>query len=228
MLSQKGIEARCENGSVICGGFDIAADELYRSGMYTVQDRAAMESALRLAPEAGETVIDMCAAPGGKTTHMAELMENRGRILAFDIYPHKVGLIRKNANRLGIDIIEANEGDASEFNAELRGIADKVLCDVPCSGTGIVGRKPDIKRNRRAEGDITVLQRAILDNAARYLKKGGSVLYSTCSLEKEENGGVTGAFLKDNGSFEKIYEKTYYPHIDDTDGFYVCLMRKND
>lgn len=228
MLNEKGIETEITDDGIKADGFDIASDELYKNGYYTVQDTAAMQSAKQLSPKEGETVIDMCAAPGGKTTHMAELMKNRGEIKAFDIYEHKIELIKKNAKRLGIDIIDAQVRDASIYYEELHGSADKILCDVPCTGTGIIGRKPDIKHNRREDADITALQRKILDNGAKYLKSGGELLYSTCSIEREENEGVVDAFLADNSGFEKIYEKTYYPHIDGCDGFYVCKIKKND
>lgn len=169
----------------------------------------------------------MCAAPGGKTTQIAELMKNKGEIIAIDIYPHKVDLIEKNAKRLGIEIISARTGNSAEYMPEFAEKADKILCDVPCSGTGIIGRKPDIKRNRdTGKEPITNIQRKILDNASGYLKAGGEMVYSTCSIEKEENEGVTGGFIADNHNFEKIYEKTFYPNVDGTDGFYVCKMRK--
>lgn len=220
------VRADVKDGAVVSDGFDIAASRLYLDGYFTVQDIAAMRPALELAPLPGDTVIDMCAAPGGKTTHMAELMRNEGRIFAFDIYEHKTELIRKNAERLGITIIEASKKDALVYDPSLEATADRVLCDVPCTGTGIIGRKPDIKKNLRTDGDITKIQRAILENGAKYLKHGGELVYSTCSIEKEENEGVTDAFTAENSTFSKLYEKTFYPHIDGCDGFYVCRMRK--
>ena len=227
-LADKGIKSEITEYGVKADGFDIASDELYKSGYYTVQDTAAMQPAILMAPKSGEYVIDMCAAPGGKITHMAELMGNEGKIEAFDIYEHKIELIKKNALRLGIDIIEAQMRDASMYYEEFSEKADKVLCDVPCTGTGIIGRKPDIKHNRRESSDIADIQKKILSNGAKYLKSGGELVYSTCSIEKEENEDVVNAFLAENDRFEKIYEKTYYPHIDNCDGFYVCKMKKND
>ena len=226
-LNEKGISAKSEDGCVYADGFDIAADELYRSGMYTVQDYAAMQAAKVLAPKAGERVLDMCAAPGGKTTHMAELMENKGEILAFDIYEHKTELIRKNAKRLGIEIIKAQTKDAGVFDEGLCETADKILCDVPCTGTGIIRRKPEIKYTRIFDGSIYAIQARILENAAKYLKYGGELVYSTCSIEIEENEGITGAFLARHAGFEKLYEKTSYPNKDGCDGFYICKIRKN-
>ena len=153
-------------------------------------------------------------------------MENEGKILAFDIHEHKIHLIEENAERLGISIITAQKADASKPRAELAGTADKVLCDVPCSGWGIVRRKPDIKYNRSPEDSFFEIQYAILKSGAEYLKTGGELVYSTCTVEKSENEGVTGFFLENNTDFEKVFEKTYYPNVDGTDGFYICKIRK--
>ncbi|MCC8160986.1 MAG: 16S rRNA (cytosine(967)-C(5))-methyltransferase RsmB [Oscillospiraceae bacterium] len=225
-MTDKGINAYVREDYIISDGYDIASDELYINGYYTVQDAAAMQTAKILAPKAGETVIDMCAAPGGKTTHMAELMRNAGKIYAFDVHEHKIELIRKNAERLGITVIEPILSDGTKANSEYFGIADKILCDVPCSGFGIVRRKPEIKYNRAENGCISEIQRKILDNAALYLKEDGEMVYSTCTIEKEENEAVTDGFLADNKGFEKLYEKTFYPYIDNTDGFYICKMKR--
>ncbi len=104
--------------------------------------------------------------------------------------------------------------------------ADKILCDVPCSGLGIIGRKPEIKWNRAEDNDLPKIQRQILDNASKYLKTNGEIVYSTCTIEKEENETVTDSFTADNENFEKVFEKTFYPHIDNTDGFYICKMKR--
>lgn len=225
-LIENGISAQIHDAAVICSGFDVAHDTLYKDGFYTVQDIAAQTAAKILAPKPHETVIDMCAAPGGKTTHMAEIMNNEGKIYAFDVYEHKTELIKRNAERLGITIISACLSDGEKLNHKLEGTADKVLCDVPCSGLGIIRRKPEIKWNRENIQDLPQIQLKILTNGAKYLKRGGEILYSTCTIENEENEAVTGLFLRDNKDFEKIYEKTFYPHIDNTDGFYICKMRK--
>ncbi len=220
--------AEKSNNAVVCSGLNIGSDELYKNGFYTVQDRAAMAAVEELNPQQGETVIDICAAPGGKTTYMAELMKNQGRILAFDIYEHKIKLIEENAKRLGISIIEAQIADALECNESLKESADKILCDVPCSGWGILRRKPDIKWNRTENDDFSTVQLDILKNAVQYLKNEGQILYSTCTVNKAENEGVINSFLESNKNFEKLYEKTFYPHIDGTDGFYICKLKKND
>lgn len=226
-LTEQNVEILEHSGYIICQGFDISNDSLYKQGYYTVQDAAAMQAAKVLSPKSGDTVIDMCAAPGGKTTHMAELMSNKGKIYAFDVHEHKMELIKKNAQRLGITIIEPHLSDGTVFNNKYMEIADKVLCDVPCSGMGIIRRKPEIKWNREENSNLPQIQRKILENASKYLKCGGEIVYSTCTVEKEENEMITGEFLKENPGFEKMYEKTFYPHIDDTDGFYICKMRRN-
>lgn len=226
-LIKNGVTAKIQDEAVLCTGFDVSHDILYKEGFYTVQDIAAQTAAKILEPHRGDTVIDMCAAPGGKTTHMAELMNNEGKIYAFDVYEHKTELIKKNAKRLGITIISALISDGKELKHKLEGTADKVLCDVPCSGLGIIRRKPEIKWNRENTEELPQIQRTILNNGAKYLKSGGEIVYSTCTIENEENGAVTGAFLEDNKDFEKVYEKTFYPHIDNTDGFYICKMRRN-
>lgn len=227
-LSETGIKSEIQDAAVVTDGFDIENSPLYRDGYFTPQDTAAMCTAEMLAPKPGEKIIDMCAAPGGKTTHIAEIMKNDGEVLAFDIYPHKTELIKKNAARLGISIIKSEVRNAAEFDGALKNFADRVLCDVPCSGLGIIGRKPDIKYSTERTEELLPIQRKILENAAEYVRDGGVIVYSTCTVEKAENEGVTGDFLKNHGKFEKMYEKTFYPHIDGTDGFYICKMRKND
>ncbi len=227
MLVNNGIELTLQDDAIICSGLDVANDTLYKNGFYTVQDIAAMQTAKVLSPQMGETIIDMCSAPGGKTTHIAELMQNSGKIYAFDVYEHKIELVKNNAKRLGIDIIDAKLCDATKYNDKYKELADRVLCDVPCSGTGIIRRKPDIKFNRSEDDSFFEVQSAILNNGARYVKHGGVLVYSTCSIEKEENEVVTSTFLNNNKEFERLYEKTYYPNTDGTDGFYICKMKRN-
>lgn len=227
--------------ALYCPGFDIAKSREYTDGLVTVQDEAAMLAAYVLCPKPGETVIDMCAAPGGKTTHLAQIMENKGRIISFDIHEHKIALIRENAKRLGADIISAECRDAAEYDKEYKESADKILVDAPCSGLGIIRRKPDIKWRKSAENELFEIQYKILENAARYLKKGGELVYSTCTLEKNENEGVLERFLKEHSDFEisDINEYlpenikkgrngciTLYPNVDGTDGFFIARLKK--
>lgn len=220
-------------------GVDIASSKEYKDGKFIVQDVAAMMPSLALAPKPDEICVDVCAAPGGKTTHLAELMKNRGRIYAFDIHPHKIELIEKNASRMGISIISAKRHDSLEVYEPLIGKADKVLADVPCSGIGIISGKPDIKWNKDDVSALPDIQLKILENASRYLKIGGEIVYSTCTLYKEENEGVIERFLQKNNGFELvsieipsqiIYKNsgfvTLYPNISGTDGFFIAKMKR--
>ena len=220
-------------------GFDIASSKEYNEGKFIVQDAAAMMASLALAPRENETCMDVCAAPGGKTTHMAELMKNKGKITAFDIHPHKVEIIKKNAERMGIGIIDAICADASVFNHDYKETADKVLVDVPCSGLGIIRRKPDIKWNKENIDELPLLQYEILENAAAYLKPGGELVYSTCTLNKRENEDVIVQFVKNNNEFEFVEIDipeplgrknngyiTFYPNLDGVDGFFISKIKR--
>lgn len=224
--------------ALISGGFDVANNEYYKNGYFTVQDLSAMTASAVLEPFEGCNVIDVCAAPGGKTTHLAQLMNNKGSITAFDIHAHKTDIIMKNAERMGIDIINAVCFDSTQQCEELIETADRVLCDVPCSGWGIIRRKPDIKDNPLPDEDFYNMQYTILENASRYLKSGGEIVYSTCTINRRENEDIIHKFLKNNGNFEtvdisKITSRpegaggyvTYYP-TDGMDGFFICKMKK--
>lgn len=212
--------------------------EDFKNGLFYVQDFAAALTVEILSPQEGETIIDMCAAPGGKTTHMAEKMKNKGRIIAFDIHSHKLKKINQNATRLGIEIIEAKTADASKADSSLFEIADRVLADVPCSGLGILAKKPDIKYFRKEEdiSQLAITGYEILANAAKYVKKGGVLVFSTCTTDREENEDVVEKFLSQNSAFELVpiveYKRenpgylTLYPHTDDCDGFFICKMKK--
>lgn len=218
---------------------DLANAEDYKCGRIIAQDIAAMMAAEALSPKPGEVLIDMCAAPGGKTTHLAELMGDSGKIYAFDIHPHKIEIIKKNAERMGISIIDAAVGDAGKVNEDLLGLADKVLADVPCSGLGIIRRKPDIKWNKEDISGLPEIQYRILENAARYLKPGGELVYSTCTLNKCENEDVVCRFLEENKDFEFVKIQipgplmrendgyiTLYPNKDGTDGFFISKIKR--
>lgn len=220
-----------------------ALDELapLRMGLAQVQDESSMLVAHVLAPEPGMTVIDVCAAPGGKTTHIAQRMENRGRILAFDIYEEKIRRIERNAQRLGISIIEAEVRDARTIGAAYMGQADRVLVDAPCSGLGVLRRKPDARWKKRAGDQKTLppLQRAILASAAEAVKKGGILVYSTCTMEACENAAIVENFLRthtdfvleETGGFLPVQKTTEHmvqimPETDGPDGFFIARMRR--
>ncbi len=218
--------------------------DLFKEGFFTVQDEGAGLIVDVLAPREDEYILDACSSPGGKTTYIAEKMKNNGKIEAWDIHEHRVKLVQNVAKRLGINIIQAKTQDATEFNQDLVGKFDKILLDVPCLGLGVIKRKPDIKWKRKKEDieEITKIQKAILDNCSKYLKKNGELVYSTCSILKEENEDIIEGFLKENSQFEfcKENEKNYenivifgekdkyiniYPS-NENDGFFICKLRK--
>lgn len=232
LLKSDGIDSEPDNEIEGCfnilGKLDISRSEIYKSGFYSLQNRSSQKAVLALDPMPGDIVIDVCAAPGGKATAIAEKMNNRGRVLAFDIYEHKVKIIMSAAKRLGIDIIEAREHDASCVIKELENIADRVLVDAPCSGLGVIHTKPDIKRYRKAEDidELCKTQSGILAAARRYVKSGGILVYSTCTILRQENEDQVAAFLDRNKDFELICETKLMTHITGGSGFYIAKMKK--
>lgn len=229
-LKSEGVRAHTSelSGAVsIDGNINISDNNCYKKGMFHVQDIASQTVAGILGAKQGERVLDMCASPGGKTFTVAQNMENAGEIVSCDLYEQRVGLIEKGARRLGLDIVKPTVCDATAFNSDL-GLFDRILCDVPCSGLGVIRRKPEIKYKPQNDfKELTEIQSAILNNAAKYLKTGGRILYSTCTLRNAENGAVVHAFLDKYKEYELEYEHTYMPHTDGTDGFYCALIQKS-
>ena len=215
-------------GAVILNkGIDITNNQLYNDGQFFVQDASSQKVVSILSPKPNETVLDMCAAPGGKSFSMALLMENKGKIVSCDLFKHKCELIQNSAERLGLTIIETMQQDATLFDKKL-GLFDRVLCDVPCSGLGIIGKKPEIKYKDFNEfNNLPDIQFEILSNAKNYLKTGGKLMYSTCTLRKAENDDIINKFLFENSDFSLEYSHTFMPHKDNTDGFYCALLVKN-
>ncbi len=219
-----------------------AVEELaaYKEGLFHAQDFASQLCCRAVDAQIGETVFDLCSAPGGKAFTIAEAMQNTGCVRAFDIYQSRVDLIRNGAKRLGLINVYTYLSDASIFN-ENYGMADRVLCDVPCSGLGIIRRKPEIRFKKAADIDnLPELQYRILCNATRYLKDGGRLVYSTCTLNPKENEEVCNRFLAEHPEFEAVEilpeihrysDKDKYltlmPHIHSTDGFFVAAFCKN-
>ena len=202
----------------------------FREGLFTVQDAAAQMAVLELDPQEGEEILDMCAAPGGKTTHISERMKDTGQVIAWDKYSQKIALIEENAARLGITNIRAFEYDATVPNSELSQKFDRVLLDAPCSGLGIIRKKPDIKWLRKKEDIAPILseQKALLDAASMYVKKGGVLLYSTCTVNRAENEDMIDGFVSSHPEFAKCEEFiNLYPHKNNTDGFFICKLRRN-
>ena len=210
------------------GRLNINRSSAYQDGRYSLQGIGSMQAVLSLDPKPSEIVMDICAAPGGKSCYIAERMQNQGEVFAFDLHPHKIPLIEQSAARLGIDIITAQTQDGTHLMPQYKERADRVLADVPCSGLGVIASKPDIKWTHQ-ESDIAALaeiQSQILDNACEYVKPGGILLYSTCTILKEENEEQVSRFLARHTEFKKCEEKLLLPHKDAGTGFYICNMRK--
>lgn len=223
----------------ISGGGDLEAMTAFQQGLFQVQDAAAKAAVLAADPRPGMRVLDVCAAPGGKSFSAAIAMEDRGEIVACDIHPHKLALLEKGAQRLGLRCIQAVQADGRKMREEWCGGFDLVLCDVPCSGLGIIRKKPDIRyKEPKQLAGLPDVQRAILENASHYVRTGGALLYATCTILPEENRAVTEDFLSRHGEFQQEpfslpghWEPndgamTLWPQRHGTDGFYVCKMRK--
>ena len=232
-LQKKGFEVSegnlCQNALNV-KGTGLLDSEMYKLGMFTPQDESSMLVAEKLDPQQGETIMDVCAAPGGKTTAIAERMNNTGRIIASDIYRRKLDLIDKDARRLGILNIETRSWDATRVDSSMVQKADRVLVDAPCSGLGVIRRKPEIKY-KEYNDDMELLpkkQLAILSASSAYVKPGGVLLYSTCTINPRENEQVVDTFLRKNLSFRQVERKLLLPDVDKTDVFFICLMKKDE
>ncbi|MDD4189202.1 MAG: 16S rRNA (cytosine(967)-C(5))-methyltransferase RsmB, partial [Eubacteriales bacterium] len=226
-----------ENPSGILNSFE------YDEGLFSVQDESSMLSVNILDPKPGETVIDVCSAPGGKASYAAQLMNNSGRIIAYDIYENKLNQIRQTAERLGIKIVEAGIHDAQTTDIDLAGSADRVIADVPCTGFGIIRRKPDIKwvRKKGDSKELAKIQKKILKAASAYLKPGGTMVYSTCTYGREENEDIVSEFIKYDPDFELVdfsdmlpeFISTHesgmlqlFPDIHGADGFFIAKIKR--
>ena len=220
----------------------VANLKAYERGLFHVQDLSSQLCCHMLNPKLGQTIADLCAAPGGKTFTLAELMDNKGKLLSFDKYKGKVGLIRQGAQRLGLSIIEACIRDSSNPKEAIF-LADSVLCDVPCAGLGIIRRKPEIRYKPQEDlKELPAIQKEILQEAAKQVKSGGTLIYSTCSLNPAENGNVADWFIQTHPDFqpkqlclpkriERVVDHeqnqiTLLPHIHGTDGFFIAAFIK--
>ncbi len=223
---------------------NLLKSKAFKDGLFFVQDESSAIAAAVLSPKKGDTVLDVCSAPGGKTMAMACIMENTGHIVSRDIYDHKLELIEETANRLGISIVETENKDASSKYEEDCEKYDCVLIDAPCSGLGLLRKKADIrlKKSGKDIDGLIDIQRSILSSSASYVKKGGYLLYSTCTLSKKENMGNVKWFC-DNFDFEQaditenlpdglkdsILDKgmiELYPSIHGTDGFFISKLKR--
>ena len=238
-IGEKGI---LEDFRTITGTKNITKTKEYIEGNITIQDEVAGLSSFILAPKEDEIVLDACSAPGGKTTYLAELMHNKGKIIAWDIYEERLKQVDQNAKRLGINIIQTEIHDATKLNEEYINKFDKILLDVPCLGLGVIRRKPDIKWNRQETDikEIATIQFNILKTCSKYLKKNGALVYSTCSMLKEENDEIIGKFIKEENfetvnidkqipnEFSKIITNNMVQFLPSQkhDGFFITMLKK--
>lgn len=204
---------------------DIENNPLYKEGLFHVQSLVSGLSAEAVGVKKGDTVLDTCAAPGGKSFTMAELMQNEGTLISCDIHPHRVELIKKGAERLGIKNIRPTLSDATNPTLDIKEF-DKILCDVPCSGLGMLSEKPDIKYKKISNfAELPDLQYKILETSAKMLKSGGRLVYSTCTLHKAENECVIEKFINNSKEFELVSQKTYFPN-EYGSGFFVSVIER--
>lgn len=221
-------EGKIAQNALHVKGSRLLESEMYKLGMFTPQDESSILVAQKLNPRHGDLVMDVCAAPGGKATAIAERMNNTGRIIASDVYLRKLDLIDKEVKRLGITNVETRSWDATRVDSKMVGEADAVLVDAPCSGLGVIRRKPEIKY-KKLDSEMKMLpikQQAILEASSNYVKNGGTLLYSTCTINHKENEDVVDAFLKKHSNFRKTEQIQLLPSTDGTDGFFICVMKK--
>ncbi len=211
------------------GKLDIHSLKSYKEGLFSLQNISSVRTVLELSPEKGETIMDICSAPGGKTAFISELMGNQGKVFAYDLHPHKIDLINNAMKRLGIDIVTADVHDGTVLMEEFVGKADRVLVDAPCSGIGVIHKKPDIKWTRKPEDikSLAEIQEKILETSSYYVKNSGVLIYSTCTILKEENQDQTENFLKKHPEFHKISETQILTTQKGESGFYICKMKRD-
>jgi 16S rRNA (cytosine967-C5)-methyltransferase len=245
LFEEKGIKTyKCkyaDKGLIIENPFEIDKTDEYKTGLFSIQSESSMTAGQILNPKKNSLIIDMCAAPGGKTLNAAEMMNNTGKIISRDIYTAKLKLIENEMRRLGITNVKVEEYDAAKLDDSLIDKADYVIADVPCSGLGIIRRKPEIKYNKTNINDITEIQYQILENGSKYLKQGGELVYSTCTTNIEENYELINRFLNNNKNYvladisdniDEYFEtakKGYveiYPHLNGMDGFFIAKIKR--
>lgn len=231
-----------DNCLLVSGTGGIDSLPAFREGLFHIQDVSSQICAAAVGAQPGERVLDCCSAPGSKSFTIAEHMQNRGQILACDLYPHRLRLIEESAGRLGLTVLRTAVQDGTQPVSDGE-LFDRILCDVPCSGLGVIRRKPEIKE--KAAGSLDTLppiQLSILRNASKRLKPGGRLVYSTCTLNRKENERVVERFLQENNSFkplqlsqifDKIKDKnalgtTFFPGDWDGDGFYIAILEKTE
>ena len=246
MLEADHVEAEphpwLENCLLLSRTGDLERMEAFQQGLFYVQDPASRLSVLAAGAKPGMRVLDCCAAPGGKSFAAAIAMENQGEIVSCDLHPHKKKLIQAGADRLGLTIITPKTADGKVFRPEWERAFDLVLVDAPCSGLGVIRKKPDIRyKDPALLADLPAVQLDILRNAARYVRPGGTLMYSTCTLLYRENGEVVETFLAENKAYKaetftlpgpvgpvQSGSVTLWPHRHGTDGFFISKMRREE
>lgn len=232
LLNQYLVNGNLASSAIIYKGSKrISELDEFKEGLISVQDESGQLVAPLLDPKEGEVILDMCAAPGSKTGHIAELMNNKGTIFALDLHEHRVKLLHDGMKRLGVDIVQAKAMDATKLESEFEKESfDRILLDAPCSGLGVVRRKPDILRKITPQkiDDIIKDQMSLLDSADSYLKVNGILVYSTCTINKNENERQIAKFIENHPNYELIEEKTILPFEYDSDGFYLAKLKKGE
>lgn len=228
-LNQEGVTVDAIEGipyAFALSGFDyLAGLGSFQDGWFYVQDISSMTVAHEADPKKNDYIIDVCAAPGGKSSHLAELLGGSGMVEARDLTEYKVGLIEENIVRHGLSNMRAVQQDATMFDEASVEKADVLICDLPCSGLGVLGRKSDIRYKMTAEKahDLAVLQQEMLDTVWQYAKKGGKLIYSTCTIHKEENEDNVALFLQKHPQFTLVEQRQIFP-MEGSDGFFVAKM----
>ena len=244
LLAEQGVEVTphpwLENCLILNKTGNLERLDAYGQGLFYVQDPASRLMALASGAAPGMRVLDMCAAPGGKSFAAAIQMDNQGEVISCDLHPHKKKLIQAGADRLGLSIIKPMTADGKVRREEWVSAFDLVLVDAPCSGLGVIRKKPDIRyKDPKPLEDLPQVQQAILENAAGYVKAGGVLMFSTCTILPRENGEVVSAFLEKHPEFVReafelpgaagrveAGEITLWPQVHQTDGFFICKLRK--
>lgn len=231
LLKEEGFEVsacKLSKNAVHVKGRAVLGSQYYKKGFFSVQDEASQMVAITVSPRPDDLVIDVCGAPGGKSLAMAELMGNNGIVISRDIYSRKLAIINKETERLGINIIKTQTWNGERLDENLVLKADKVLVDAPCSGLGVVRKKPEIKYSKNSSEikNLPQKQLSILCTSGKYVKNGGTLVYSTCTINPYENERVIVDFLSKNKDFELIEKRQFLPITDGTDGFFVCKMKR--
>ena len=213
-------------GRVLHEPFDVFGSEEWRNGLVMPQSRGSMLVARMLAPQPGERVLDLCAAPGGKTTHLAALMGGEGELVAVEVHPGRAAALAQTCARMGAGNVEVSTRDGRELDAGAR--FERVLVDPPCSGLGTLQSRPDLRwQDRRGQiGELVARQAALLRAGAAALAPGGTLVYSVCTISRAEGGDLVARFIAEGDRFELDDERQLLPHRDGTDGFYIARIRR--